>query len=410
MRRAKPSKTRRIEELRSIHAAGLRSAASHGAVGSSGARILVVEDDGVLALHLADTLDDLGYTVAGTATRGEEAIDLARRIHPHLILMDVGLAGDIDGITAAETIRDEHDVPVVFLTARADDDTLQRATHADPSAFLVKPFKAPDLRCVIEIALHKHATDVRLRENERWLELTLQQRTAALEAANSELEAFSYSVAHDLRAPLRGIDSFSQLLIDKYSQRLDAEGVAYLNRVRGAAARMSQLIDALLSLAQVGRGQLQPANLDLSDLVHSVASEIAAANPRQNMTITIAPGMRAHGDPRLLRVVLVNLLENAWKFTGRRQSATVDVGPCRNMPQPTYYVRDNGAGFDPAYASRLFGAFQRLHTDREFPGTGIGLAIVQRAIARHGGTVWAESRPEQGATFYFTLPVHAPGS
>lgn len=391
--------------MRSIHAASLRSAASHGAVGSSGARILVVEDDGVLALHLADTLDDLGYTVAGTAARGEEAIDLARRIHPHLILMDVGLAGDIDGITAAETIRDEHDVPVVFLTSHADDDTLQRATHTDPSAVLVKPFKAPDLRCVIEIALHKHATDVRLRENERWLESTLQQRTAALEAANSELEAFSYSVAHDLRAPLRGIDSFSQLLIDKYSQRLDAEGVAYLNRVRGAAARMSQLIDALLSLAQVGRGQLQPANLDLSDLVQSVASEIAAANPKHNVAITIAPGMRAQGDPRLLRVVLVNLLENAWKFTGRRQRAIVDVGPCRNMPLPTYYVRDNGAGFDPAYSSRLFGAFQRLHTDREFPGTGIGLAIVQRAIARHGGTVWAESRPEQGATFYFTLPV-----
>ena len=396
--------------MRSVYAAGLRSAASNGAVGAQGARIMVVEDDGVLALHLAETLDELGYTVAGTATRGEEAIELAGRLHPHLILMDVGLAGNIDGIAAAEAIRDEHDIPVVFLTAHADDDTLHRATSTDASAYLVKPFKAPDLRCVIEIALHKHATDVRLRENERWLELTLQQRTAALEAANSELEAFSYSVAHDLRAPLRGIDSFSQLLIDKYSQRLDAEGVAYLNRVRGAAARMSQLIDALLSLAQVGRGQLQPANLDLSDLVHSVASEIAAANPRQNMTITIAPGMRAHGDPRLLRVVLVNLLENAWKFTGRRQSATVDVGPCRNMPQPTYYVRDNGAGFDPAYASRLFGAFQRLHTDREFPGTGIGLAIVQRAIARHGGTVWAESRPEQGATFYFTLPVHAPGS
>ena len=389
--------------MRPIHAAGLHSAASHGAVGS-GARILVVEDDGVLALNLADTLDELGYTVAGTATRGEEAIDLARRLHPQLILMDVGLAGQIDGIAAAEAIRDEHDVPVVFLTSHADEDTLQRATHADPSAYLVKPFKAPDLRCVIEIALHKHAIDLRLRENERWLELTLQQRTAALEAANSELEAFNYSVAHDLRAPLRGIDSFSQLLIDKHSQQLDEEGLAYLDRVRGAAARMSQLIDALLTLAQVGRGELQPIELDFSYLVQAVASEIAAANSARSVRVAVAPGMRAYGDPRLVRIVVGNLLENAWKFTGRRKRPAIEVGPVQNTTQPTYYVRDNGAGFDPAYASRLFAAFQRLHADREFPGTGIGLAIVHRVISRHGGKVWADSRPEHGATFYFSLP------
>ena len=366
---------------------------------------MVVEDDGVLALNLADTLDELGYTVAGMATRGEEAIDLARRLHPHLILMDVGLAGDIDGITAAETIRDELDVPVVFLTAHADDDTLRRATSTDASAYLVKPFKAPDLRCVIEIALHKHAADVRLRENERWLELTLQQRTAALEAANRELEAFNYSVAHDLRAPLRGIDSFSGLVIEKYSQQLGEEGVAYLNRVRGSAARMSQLIDALLSLAQVGRGQLQPIDMDFTYLVQSVASEIAAANPERAVAVAVAPGMRAYGDHGLLRIVVVNLLENAWKFTARRRRPAVEIGPCQNTAVPTYYVRDNGAGFDPAYASRLFAAFQRLHADREFPGTGIGLAIVQRVISRHGGTVWADSCPDHGATFYFTLPV-----
>jgi light-regulated signal transduction histidine kinase (bacteriophytochrome) len=321
--------------------------------------------------------------------------------------MDVGLDGDLDGIATAETIRDEHDVPVVFLTAHADDDTLHRATSSDAAAYLVKPFKAPDLRCVIEIALHKHAADRRLRENERWLEQTLQQRTAALEATNRELEAFNYSVAHDLRAPLRGIDSFSQLLIERYSQRLDHEGLAYLNRVRASASRMSQLIDALLSLAQVGRSDMQPLDLDFSQLVQSVTSELAAANPDRNVPMVIAPGMRAYADPRMLRIVVANLLENAWKFTARRQRPAVEVGPVQNTALPTYYVRDNGAGFDPAYASRLFGAFQRLHPDREFPGTGIGLAIVQRVIARHGGTVWADSRPDQGATFYFTLPRQA---
>jgi signal transduction histidine kinase len=372
--------------------------------GPLGARIMVVEDERVLALDLADTLDELGYTVVGMATRGEEAIELARRLHPELILMDVRLAGEIDGITAAETIRDEHDVPVVFITAHADDDTLHRATNTDASAYLVKPFKGPDLRCVIEIALHKHAADVRLRENERWLEQTLQQRTAALEAANRELEAFNYSVAHDLRAPLRAIDGFSQLLTERHSQQLDSEALGYLNRVRSATVRMSQLIDALLSLAQVGRGQLQPAELDLTHLVQTVAKEMASANPDRNVPITIAPKMRAYGDPRLFRIVVANLLENAWKFTGQRKRPAVEVGPCQNTAQPTFYVRDNGAGFDPTHASRLFGAFQRLHAEREFPGTGIGLAIVERVISRHGGTVWAESLPEQGATFYFALP------
>ena len=381
--------------------------ASDGVAVQSGARIMIVEDERILALDLAETLDELGYTVAGMASRGDEAIELARRLDPQLILMDVGLDGDLDGIATAETIRDEHDVPVVFLTAHADDDTLHRATSSDAAAYLVKPFKAPDLRCVIEIALHKHAADRRLRENERWLEQTLQQRTAALEATNRELEAFNYSVAHDLRAPLRGIDSFSQLLIERYSQRLDHEGLAYLNRVRASASRMSQLIDALLSLAQVGRSDMQPLDLDFSQLVQSVTSELAAANPDRNVPMVIAPGMRAYADPRMLRIVVANLLENAWKFTARRQRPAVEVGPVQNTALPTYYVRDNGAGFDPAYASRLFGAFQRLHPDREFPGTGIGLAIVQRVIARHGGTVWADSRPDQGATFYFTLPRQA---
>jgi len=381
--------------------------ASDSVAVQSGARIMIVEDERILALDLAETLDELGYSVVGMVSRGEEAIELARRLDPQLILMDVRLDGDVDGITAAETIRDEHDVPVVFLTAHADDDTLQRATHSDASAYLVKPFKAPDLRCVIEIALHKHAADMRLRENERWLEQTLQQRTAALEAANRELEAFSYSVAHDLRAPLRGIDSFSQLLIERYSHRLDPEGLSYLNRVRAAASRMSQLIDALLSLAQVGRGELQPLDVDFSQLVQSVTSELAAANPGRHVPMIIAPGMRAYGDPRLLRIVVANLLENAWKFTARRQRPAVEVGPVQNTALPTFYVRDNGAGFDPAYSSRLFGAFQRLHPQGEFPGTGIGLAIVQRVISRHGGRVWADSRPEQGATFYFTLPRKA---
>jgi light-regulated signal transduction histidine kinase (bacteriophytochrome) len=230
------------------------------------------------------------------------------------------------------------------------------------------------------------------------------QRTAALEAANRELEAFSYSVAHDLRAPLRGIDSFSQLLIDRYSDRLEDGGREYVRRVRRATGRMAQLIDALLSLAQVGRSDLQPAEFDMSFLVRSVASEITAAHADRNVTMRVQPDMKAFGDSRLLRIVLANLLDNAWKFSTRREDAVVEVGIGHDAHVPTFFVRDNGAGFDIAHAQKLFGAFQRLHAEHEFPGTGIGLAIVQRIIARHGGAVWAESEPGHGATFFFTLP------
>jgi len=236
------------------------------------------------------------------------------------------------------------------------------------------------------------------------LEQRVTQRTAALEQANRELEAFSYSVAHDLRAPLRGIDGFSQMLIDKYASQLDAEGVGYLNRVRAAAARMSELIDALLSLARVGRAELQATDVDLTRLAAALTQDLASCTAERRVKVRIEGGMNAHADPQLLRIALGNLLDNAWKFTMRNEAAEVEVGQCKNVTTPTFFVRDNGAGFDPAYADKLFGAFERLHTETEFPGTGIGLAIVHRIVVRHGGRIWAESAPGQGATFFFTLP------
>jgi len=228
-------------------------------------------------------------------------------------------------------------------------------------------------------------------------------RTVQLEAANKELESFSYSVSHDLRAPLRGIDGFSQALLEDYGDHLDAQGKSYLQRVRAASQRMAELIDDMLSLSRVSRGEMKSQAVDLGALAQSIAAELQSADRRRQVEFTIAAGLLAKGDARLLRVVLENLLRNAWKFTGKNSTAKIEVGVDRQNGQPVYFVRDDGAGFDMAYAEKLFGAFQRLHSSTEFQGTGIGLATVQRVIRRHGGRVWAESKVGQGATFYFTL-------
>ncbi len=236
------------------------------------------------------------------------------------------------------------------------------------------------------------------------LEERVAKRTMQLEAANQELEAFSYSVSHDLRAPLRSIDGFSQILLEDYSEQLDAEGQNYLQRTRAAAQRMAQLIDDLLNLSRVTRSDMRREQVDLSALAETITVELQQAQPNQAVACIIAPGLIAEGDAHLLRIVLENLFSNAWKFTSRHPQAHIEFG---SMRQPdgrlAYFIRDDGAGFDMAYADKLFGAFQRLHGMTEFPGTGIGLATVQRIIHRHGGRIWVEAEPEKGATFYFTL-------
>jgi PAS domain S-box-containing protein len=499
-----------------------------------GTRILIVEDERIVAMDLAGTLNELGYSVVGMAARGEEAIARADELRPHLILMDVRLGNGLDGIQVAEVIRRSRDVPVIYLTAHSDDETLHRAARTEASGYLVKPFTSPELHCAIEIALHKHVVDARLRESEQWLATTLRsiaeaviatdasgrirlfnpgaealtgwshqeavehtiyevlslrdeqtglpiadpvqkaldssdapvvqgsllmsrsgellaveecaapivdsfgrllgrvlvlrditerrrqsaeiqklnqeleqrvvERTAALEAANRDMEAFSYSVAHDLRAPLRGIDGFSQLLIESQASRLNAQGIGYLNRVRSATARMGDLIDALLSLARIGRTDMQRVQVDFSALVQSLVPEIVAAHPDHEVDVRVQEGIYAYADAQLLRIALYNLLDNAWKFTRRSRNPQVVAGAELRDGVMTYFIRDNGAGFEPLHAGKMFEAFERLHRDKEFSGTGIGLAIVQRVVQRHGGKIWADSQPGEGATFLFTLP------
>jgi light-regulated signal transduction histidine kinase (bacteriophytochrome) len=227
--------------------------------------------------------------------------------------------------------------------------------------------------------------------------------TAELAAVNQELEAFEYSVSHDLRAPLRSIDGFSLALEEEFGPQLSGSGLDYLQRVRGAAQRMTGLIDGLLGLSRVGRAELRPANVDLTILANAVMGDLEEADSARAVTFIRPDELAARGDPRLLRVVLENLLGNAWKFTSRREAARIELGLSQAGERPAYFVRDNGAGFDMAYSERLFGAFQRLHNPADFPGTGMGLATVKRIVNRHGGRLWAEGEVDGGATFYFTL-------
>jgi signal transduction histidine kinase len=231
----------------------------------------------------------------------------------------------------------------------------------------------------------------------------LARSNAELVAANKELEAFSYSVSHDLRAPLRSIDGFSLALLEDYEEKLDEEGKDNLHRVRAATQRMGALIDDLLNLSRVSRAEMKLQKVDLSALGRSIEAELEESEPGRGIEFHIQEGLQAHADSHLMQIVLENLLGNAWKFTSKRESARIDFGQTQNNGGGVYFVRDDGAGFDSAKAARLFGAFQRFHDRNDFPGTGVGLATVQRIIQRHGGRIWAESAVGKGATFYFTL-------
>jgi PAS domain S-box-containing protein len=235
------------------------------------------------------------------------------------------------------------------------------------------------------------------------LERRVADRTAQLEATNKELEAFSYSISHDLRAPLRSIDGFSQALLEDYHDKLDEHGKGFLTRVRNAAQRMAQLIDDVLDLSRIHRAEMSRVRVDISGLAAELMEDLHQSQPRRRVEAMIEPGISADGDPQLLRLLLQNLLENAWKFTSKNNHATIEVGSCQRDGKRVYFVKDDGAGFDMAHADRLFAPFQRLHAQTEFAGTGIGLASAQRIIHRHEGKIWAESEVEKGATFYFTL-------
>jgi PAS domain S-box-containing protein len=316
---------------------------------------------------------------------------------------------------AAAGVRSAAAVPI-FIDGRHD--TVLAISSSEPGRFDAEELGllerlAADVGFAVQAGGEEAArrkAERRLEALNRNLERRVRERTNALEAANAELEAFSYSVSHDLRAPLRALDGFSLALMEDYGDRLDGQAEDYLARIRAASQRMAQLIDDLLMLSRVTRRDMTPGEVDLSELAHSIGDELLADEPDRRVTLTVAEDMTVIGDAQLLGVALRNLLGNAWKFTSRTPAAEVEVGTDLRDGERAYFVRDNGAGFDAKYGDKLFAPFQRLHGEDEFPGTGIGLATVQRIVRRHGGRVWAEGATGKGATVWFTLGPIGEGS
>ncbi len=358
--------------------------------------------------------------VSASINRGElfkiyEAVQPVDCVLLDLIMPGIGGRETCRRVKNAPGIRD---IPIVMLTAVEDRDAMIQGLGAGADDYIAKSSDFDLLRArVLAQIRRKQFEDETRRIREQLLRAELEavearaaremaeeraKLVAELEAKNEELEAFSYSVAHDLRAPLRSIDGFGLALLEDYADKLDDDGKQYLAYVRESAQQMSQLIDDMLALSQVTRGEFERAPVDVTRIARSVGAELTRAVPDRQVDFVVADGLVGEGDARLLTIALENLLGNAWKYTGGRERARIEVGATDGEPR-AFFVRDNGAGFDMAYADKLFGMFQRLHAKSEFEGTGIGLATVHRVIRRHGGRIWADAAVGRGATFFFTL-------
>jgi two-component system, sensor histidine kinase and response regulator len=363
-------------------------------------RLLIVDDEAAHTRALCDTLGIEGYATTGFEA-ASTALEAMQGASFDLLLTDL-MMPEMDGVAllrAAQKI--DPDIVGIVMTGHGAIDTAVKAMQAGACDYIVKPFRMNHLLPVITRALETR----RLRRLNKELERRILERTRELEVANRDLEAFSYSVSHDLHAPLRGIRGLCDMLIDECGPDIPAKADALLKDIQAGAARMGQLIEDLLTFARSGRASLNVAEISMNDLVREILGELKSEHQQRCIELELQDLPSCCADPALLKQVLVNLLSNAFKFTSGRDVTRIELGSYEVDGQQVYFVKDNGAGFDMKFAAKLFGVFQRLHSQSEFMGTGVGLSIVQRIVERHGGKVWAEGRPAEGATFYFALPL-----
>ena len=386
-------------------------------------KVLTVDDSPTYLHELGSELRKDGYDVI-PATSGREAVELLESQPVDCILLDL-LMPELTGKETCKIIKSKpewRNIPLLILTSLEDPQSMIEGINAGADDYVPKSSHFEVVKARVRAQLRRKQFEDEchfiqqelLRKGLEAAEAKAAQQVAETRAAlveelerkNRELEAFSYSVSHDLRAPVRAIAGFSRVLLQEYVAQLPAKAQEYLRRVNGAALRMGDLIDALLHLSRIGRAELKRGQVDISQLARGIIEELRQSDPVRSVEFVVAAGLEGDADRELVSAALSNLLENAWKFTGHRPDAKIEVGALRHQTETAYFVRDNGIGFDPAHGGRLFAPFVRLHAASEFPGSGIGLATVARIIERHGGRVWAEGESDRGATFFFTLPSH----
>lgn len=375
------------------------------------ARLLIVDDETSQMQALSATLRTRGYATEGF-TSPQAALVALRNQRFDLILTDLTMP-EMDGIEFLTAARaTDRDLVGIVMTGHGSIDTAVAAMKAGALDYILKPFTLRTMLPVIDRALtirSLRAENLQLRQAEEMirrmnenLERCVAERTRQLTEANSELEAFSHSVSHDLRAPLRSLDGFVRLLAEEFGETLNARGRQYLQHLGDASHQMRGLIDDLLRLSQVTAAHLERREFDLSQMVQAILEELERREPQREVQTDIAAHLVCNADPGLMRIALQNLLGNAWKFTGKSAAAHIEFGADPEQKN-TFFIRDNGAGFDAEAAAEMFAPFRRLHNESEFPGTGIGLSIVQRIIRRHGGTIKAEGVVGKGAKFVFSV-------
>ena len=374
------------------------------------AKILIVDDEAAQMKALCDTLGHEHYATTGF-TSAKRALEVLREQDFDLLLTDL-MMPEMDGIQLLAAAREmAPDLVGIMMTGHGTIDTAVKAMQAGALDYIVKPFKLNVMLPVLNRALAVR----RLRQENAQLERDIAERTRQLEmankqleSANKELEAFSYSVSHDLRAPLRAVQGFCQIYMDDFRSTIPQEGLPLLEHVLQGSQRMGQLIEDLLEFSRLGRQPILRQVVLLDRMAARLVEEARAKEPERKVDVRLGRLGDCEGDPSLIEQVLVNLVSNAFKFTRKREDARIEIGCREEGDERIYFVKDNGAGFDMKYADKLFGVFQRLHTTTQFEGTGVGLSIVKRIVERHGGRIWAESAVDQGAALYFTLPPEAP--